>query len=783
MRNGNEIDKELADKYQRSQVLLNAVFTKDYLLNTTIYPNWIPDTDFFWYERAIRDESGVVRMEYRLVDARAAHNTIAFDHEVLANALAEVTNQSIDATQLPISHVQIDLDPVTVRFAAFDKYWQFCSDTNSCVEKEREPEAKTVSPDGCYVAFTRDDNLWIRDRANGKERPLTNDGETLFAYAVTGDGWGEPVDSGIQIRWSPDSKRILTVQRSMHGVKKLPVMHYVPFDGNIRPQLEYFNIAFPGDKCIPEYRVVSIDVETGEHCEAEYRRIPVCRNGWGFFNANLGWWANDSRRAYFIEQERGDKIVRLVEFNTDTGCTNILFEERSETQINISPDSEMYPLFVVIEETNELIWWSERSGWAHLYLYNLDNGELKNAITQGDWQVRDLLYYDNRRREVFVQTAGREQGKDPYYKDLARINIDNGKIVTFISSDHEITAAYQKDLNTRGEASFFGYCIDGINAISPSGKYAVVTRSRADELPCHLLLNRGGQELLEIESVDISVLNVSLKNWKWPEPVKLLAADGKTDIYGLVCRPSDFSEDKSYPVVSHVFNIVDYQWVPKGSFTNGPNAGYVYLDAMSLAELGFIVVLIDGRGTPFRNKTFLDESYGWLADASILDDHVAGIQQLAAKYPYMDLNRVGIISPGGGPGGLEGLLKFPDFYKVGVAQTPHDSRLMSASMMGDKYEGISGPTDDRKYPEDLVENLKGKLLLTQGMLDNCTPASGTFRIVEALQKANKDFDMLFLPKLGHAPSSYLSRRGRDYLVKHLLNIEPPKEYKLKLPIG
>ena len=761
-------------RYERAQSLIQGIWSKKLVLNAIIFPTWIDESECFWYERETKDGK-----EYRLVNAEAATNKVAFDHHTLAEVLAETVQQKVNPDNLPIKKVSISLDLSTlstnkIYFNAFGKSWRFETVSRICTEVEAPPENEVISPDGRYSAFARDYNLWIRDKKNGTERALTRDGEEFFVYAITGEGWGRPVESGLQVKWSPDSTRIFTVQRDARQVKTLPIVHHVPRDGSLRPTVEYLKIAYPGDDHTPEYRLLSIHIETGTIQDAHYPRVPVYRNGWGFFGkASLGWWALDSRRAYFIDQERGDKTIRVIEFDTHSGATRILFEETSDTQINISINSEDYPPFFPILETNELVWWSERSGWGHLYLYDLNTGELKNTITKGNWQIRDVAHFESKRREVFVQTAGRMADRDPYYRDLVRVNIDTGELSTLVSSDHEIVTITQK-----GQALMMAYHLDveAANGVSHSGNFAIITRSRADTSPVSVLVNRDGQEIIELETADISALP---NNWQWPEPVKLLAADGKTDIYGLVFRPSHFSPEHSYPVVSHVFNTVDIPWVSKGSFSHAQMSGWPYLDAAALSELGFIVIQIDGRGTAYRGKAFHNESYGWLESASNLQDHVAGIHQLAERYPYMDLNRVGITAhTTGGPGGVQGLLQHPDFYKVGVQYMFHDSRLMSAPMWGNKYEGISGPPANQKYPEELVENLTGKLLLLHGMLDRTTPPATVFRLVEALQKAYKDFDMVMLPNVGHDLSGYVTRRAWDYLVKNLLETDPPKDFKL-----
>ena len=775
--------KEIDDKnrsmeirYQRAQTLMQGIWTKNNIaLNATILPHWIENTSCFWYEK-----NHHVGKEYRLVNADTSSNELAFDHAALANALSKVTKENVSAKDLPIRKITIALSPLTVSFAAFNKCWSF--DGEHCEEIDITPRNWVISPDGKLAAIARNHNLWLRDLTSGEEYALTEDGESRFAYAAPGSAWGYPTGAGMQVLWSPDSKQLFTVQHDTRKLKTTPYVTHVPPDGNLRPTVIERPVAYPGDDNIEEYRLLTIDVKSGIICDAHYQRVPVSRNSWGFFNAHLGWWATNSQRAYFVDQERGDKAIRVVEFDIHTGATKILFEETSETQINISANSEDYPPFFVIPESNELIWWSERSGWAHLYLYDLETGILKHAVTEGNWQVRDVIHFDAERREVYVQTAGRVENRDPYYRDLCRIHIDTGEITTMISSDHEIGVITSKGLTGMLMENMLGSDIGITGGISHNGNFAVITRSRADQVPVSLLIDRQGDEILEIETADISDLP---DNWQWPEPVKLLAADDSTDIYGLVFRPSDFSPDKSYPIVSHVFKTPELPWVAKGSFSNGLQfLGCSYFDAAALAELGFIVVQIDGRGSPYRHKAFHDECYGWVESACNLDDHVAGIQQLAKRYPYMDLNRVGITCHlSGGPGGVQALLQHPDFYKVGVNGWLHDSRLMPGPMWGDKYEGLSGPTADHQYPTQLVNNLKGKLLLMHGMLDISCPVAGTFRVVEALQKANKDFDMLILPNLSHAPSNYLIRRAWDYLVRHLLETEPPKEFRLSTYAG
>jgi dipeptidyl-peptidase 4 len=777
-------------RYQRAQTLMQGMFKHNIVPNTTVYPTWIEDTDYCWYAREIKkeDEPIPTGKEYRLVNAQALTNTPAFEHQGLAAALAEAVQQEVHPRDLPLGGLTIQLKPETstidtLRFTAFDKYWIYSPSTEALTEDPTHqlPQQEIASPDGRYAAFTRDYNLWIKDLATQEERQFTFDGEELYCYAVVGNAWGKEMGSGLQVSWSPDSQRLFTVQRDSRQVLTLPIVEHIPKDGSIRPKVRNTPLALPGDEHIPTYQLLTIEIATGKIQAASYHPVPITRNSWGFFDSNLGWWGNDSRRAYFVDMARGYQTVRVVELDTYTGATRVLFEETSTTHLSLMLNADEYPTFLPLPDSQELIWFSQRTGWAHLYLYNLETGELKHPLTTGEWVVRDIMHIDTDRRELYIQTAGRVSNRDPYYRDLVRINLDTAELTTLAAGNYELTTipSVKPDLNCI-VAQGFGKYTPACSGISSSKNYHIVTCSRADTAPVSMLLNRQGEELLTIESADMSALYAAISStWQWPEPVKLLAADGKTDIYGLVYRPSDFTLEQSYPVVSHVYNVPELPWVPKGSFTQGPFVGQSYCEAAALAELGFIVVQIDGRGTPYRSKAFHDESYGWAESASNFADHVAGIKQLGKRYPYLDLNRVGIYAPVGGPGPVQGLLHYPEFYKVGVGNILHDSRLTATPMWSDLFEGLSGgPNSDHQYPEELAERLQGKLMLMHGMVDNSAPPAATFRVIEALHKANRDFDLLLLPNIGHAVNGYIIRRAWDYLVRHLQGVTPPNDFKL-----
>ena len=779
-------------EYIRAALLQHAADDcRKVVLNTSLTPHWIND-DCFWYRRQTR-----IGDQFRCVNAKLASNQPAFNHEALATALAEATQQIVDADNLPIKKVKISLSPQQVIFTAFEMTWCFDANENLCYleECQTDSDQRQTSPDGKKAIFVRDYNLWLKNLTTGEERALTHDGEQYNAYASPSMAWGDYYDFfGIQARWSPDSSRILTVQVDNRQVKSIPTIHHVPSDGSLRPMLVESRIALPGDEHVEENRLLVIDVETHITLSANYRQIPTNRTAHGLFSDGLAWWANNSRFAYFVATDRGEKVARLVEFDTDSGTTRVLLEETSETCIYLSPGKMDNALLMPLPGSSELIWYSERNGWGHLYLYDLHTGEIKHQITggrnskvfdkipsadlDGQWLVREILHFDPDRRELFIQTAGRIKTRDPYYLDVCRVNIDTGEMNVMVSEDAECTTLAPRSLQYFLTKLSSPDDLGESSGISPSCNYFVTTVSRADQSPVSWLLDRDGHLILELEKADLFGLPL---HWQWPKPEALLAHDGSTPIYGVTFWPSDFSSDKSYPVIDCSLCTGELATVPKGSFTNAPLGGAWYLQAAALAELGFIVVMIDGRGTAYRERAFIDASYGSGLSVNCSKDRVAGIKQLATKYPNMDISRVGILAFNGTVGAIEGLFRHADFYKIGVSHCFWDSRL-SPTIQSEYLEGAERqPANEHINLEDLAANLEGKLLLIHGMIDTMNIPAMTFRVVEALQKANKDFDMLMLPNEGkgaHIVSKYAFRRTWDYFVTHLQGEMPPKEFNL-----
>lgn len=767
-------DNDILARYRRAEALDQERWCKSMVLNVHISPQWIGESDCFWYRRSLRknpDSAKELATEYRLVNAKTATNTEAFDHTGLANALAEVTNQPVDLLSLPIDNLEFDQSHHSFAFDSFDQRWLFEDGAIKNVTKSPPPlpHQWVVSPDGTKAAFVKEHNLWVRNIDSGEERALTYDGKQYYAYAIMPEdrnlmGDDAPKQSVVhdttEVLWSPDSSRLFTMQTDERQVRLIPSMTYAPQDGTVAPRMCERKVALPGDKNSVQFRMLVIDVATGDEIAVNYRPIEDSFLGLRPFTGNNAWWSGDGRHVYFLDMARGQKSVKLVSVELQTGDSNILFEESSDTYIELAY-CEYPSALVPLPETNELIWLSERSGWAHLYLYDLATGDLKNTVTSGDWLVRSLLHFDKDKRECWIQLAGRVGARNPYYRELARVNIDTGEMATLVSSDHDYS------LDSKG--------------ISFSNDFVVITRSRVDESPVTQLYDRNGKTVLTVETADIAGLP---EGWQWPEPVTMKADDGVTDIYGVVYRPSNFDPNKKYPILDSGLTAPFASMFPTSAFfiklllSGTAQGNFFTMTYSALAELGFIVVCIESRGTPYRSKAFHDFSYGPFMEGEVMVDHVTGIKQLAERYPSMDLNNVGIMSIAA-PGNMavDGLLNFPDFYKVGVAYSLWDPRLVK---YGEVYCGI---TDEaaQQLPvwKDRVQNLQGKLLLIMGLIDPVFPPSMSFQLVDAVTKANKDIDMLVLPNGGHgAYAENVGRHAWDYVVQHLRAVEPPNNYKL-----
>jgi dipeptidyl aminopeptidase/acylaminoacyl peptidase len=438
-----------------------------------------------------------------------------------------------------------------------------------------------------------------------------------------------------------------------------------------------------------------------------------------------------------------------------TGSIREVMEEKAETFFESGNGRVNWKY---LPGSKEIIWFSERDNWGHLYLHDLATGREKRQITSGEGNVTQLLRVDEKNRLLYFVGVGMEKGRDPYFRHLYRLSMDGGapKLLTPADADHDVT-------------------------LSPSGRYFVDSYSKPDVPPVAELRDSEGTLILALEKADISRLLAT--GWKPPTPITVKARDGSTDLYGLMYKPTELDPAKKYPIVNHIYP--GPQTGSVGGRTFSPARG----DAQALAELGFVVVEIDGMGTPWRSKKFHEAYYGNMGD-NTLADQVTGMKQLAATYSWIDIERAGIYGhSGGGYATADAMFRFPDFFKVGISEAGnHDNRVYEDDW-AEKWQGLlktraDGSTNyDNQANQLVAKNLKGKLLLAHGTMDTNVPPNNTLLVVDALIKANKDFDLLMLPNRGHGFGNepYMVRRRWDYFVKHLLGVEPPKEYEMHQP--
>lgn len=697
---------------------------------------------FFWAVAMVM--SGAIHAQTRLVtnnEYRRAEQFLGYNTSALVNWANPYPNWVEGDKFWYRSNGKVVLvDPKTKSKTETSLYGQMPAADMS--QRRRRSANEVVSPDGKKAVFIRDWNLWVRDLDTRKEAPLTTDGVKDYGYATDNAGWKHS-DAAI-VSWSPDSKKIATFQQDQRKVNDM----YLVTTNVGAPKLEQWKYPLPGDAYIPTIRRVVIDVATARVVSLNIPPDPhratlsddISSSG-SFDDID---WSPDARELVFVSSSRDHKIARLRIANTGTGEVREVLEETVKTQFESGRGAINWSYWA---KTNEIIWYSERDNWGHLYLYDSKTGKLKHQITRGEWLVGKVLRVDEKERVIYFTGHGREKG-NPYFAYFYKIGFD-GKGLTLLTPE-------------TGHHSIY---------LSPSGNYFVDVYSQPDVPPVANFRSVKGQLITPVEKADISKLQAT--GWKAPTPVTVKAADGTTDIYGLVFTPTRMSASQKYPVIDYIYPG------PQGGSVGNWGFAASRGDNQALAELGFIVVVMEGTGNPYRSKSFHDMNYGNMAE-NTLPDQIVAIRQLSASFP-IDTTKVGIWGhSGGGFATAAALLRYPDFFKVGIAESGnHDNRNYEDDW-GERYNGLVENSDyAAQANQAYAKNLKGKLMLVHGMMDDNVPPYNTLLVVEALQKANKDFDLVIFPNARHGfgeYSSYMMRRRWDYFVKHLLGAEPPKEY-------
>ena len=720
---------------------------------------WLDD-DRFWYREV--DESGI---NYVLVEATKGSRKPLVDQEKLATALKAVIKGApgVDARHLQLTDISLSDSDHTLTFTTRGATYQCSMGAGSDACKvvsggtpapgEAPKPPMTLSPNRRLGAFIRDWNLWVRDLATGVDTQLTTDGVKDFGYATDNAGWKQS-DSAILL-WSPDSKKIATFQQDQ---RKDGEMYLVPVT-NSHPQLKAWKYPLVGDKDVTMIERVIIDVDARKvirlKMPPDQHRSTLCDDiacdGNIFSDVE---WSPDTKHLGFVSTSRDHKQEWVREADTETGDVREVMTEKVPKFYESGNGKVNWHY---LPKSNEILWFSERDDWGNLYLYDLATGKLKNQITHGPGNVTEVLHVDQNARVVYFVGVGREKDRDPYFEHFYRVNFDGTglKLLTPENADHRIK-------------------------VSHDGRYFTDTFSTPTQPQVTVVRDTEGKTVMELAKQDISKLTAA--GWVPLTPITVKGRDGKTDLYGFMFKPTHFDASKKYPVINYVYPG------PQIGSCGGREFRATHADMQALAELGFVVVCIDGMGTPFRSKSFHEAYYADLGDNTI-PDQLAGMKDLAKQYPFIDLDRVGIWGhSGGGNATGAAMLHYPDFFKVGIAESGNHDQRDYEDDWAEKWAGIEtnnadGTSNyDSQANQNFAKNLKGHLLLAHGTMDDNVPPNNTLLLVDALIKANKDFDLLLIPNVphGYGPASqYMMRRRWDYFVRYLAGSTPPNEYKMK----
>lgn len=727
---GYEVQAQGSLEEYRKAAAVETLFS-DKVYNSPDTFNWA-ENNLLWYASNTREGK-----KFFIVSPAKQQQMEAFDHSILAEKLSALLDKEISAKDLPIDDIEFKKDRSSFTFVTdtlrvstrlddyelkvVEKVERRNRNNNYWGSRDNERNSDPIpSPDKSLVAYIKNSNVYINNNKTQEETQLSYDGSKGFYY------------SGIQ--WSPDSEKIMAYKVRPGEEHRIYFVESSPED-QLQPKLQERDYLKPGDQ-LAFISPQLFKVKTKEHI-----RIPTDLFSSQYSLSNFDW-RDDSRGFTFEYNERGHQKYRVLKVDAWTGEINILIEESSPTFIDYSGKKFRHDT----KNGEEIIWASERNGWNHLYLFDGKTGELKNRITQGKWPVREVLNVDEENRRIYFTASGLDADQDPYFIHYFAVDFDGKNLTRFTkeNGNHVVT-------------------------FSPDYQYYVDQYSRVDMAPVAVLKKTLNQkQVMELQKPDISDLVAT--GWQTPEPFNAKARDGKTDIWGVILRPTTFDPNKKYPIIEYIYAGPHSSFVPK-------NFSAHYVGMSSLAELGFIVVKIDGMGTSNRSKAFQDVAWKNLKDAGF-PDRKLWLKAAAKKYPYMDIDKVGIHGRSAGGQSSAGALIFnSDFYDVAVSSAGcHDNR-MDKIWWNEQWMGYPvGPQYEESSNTVHAAGMKGNLMLIVGELDDNVDPASTFQLANALIKANKDFELVVRPGVGHSAGNheYAKRKRRDFFVKHLMGVTPPK---------
>jgi dipeptidyl-peptidase 4 len=764
------------------------------IFSTSVDPHWLKNSNRFWY--VYETPNG---KNWWLVDPARSEKRLLFDNATLASKLTAIVKDPMDAQHLNIDSMRFVKDENWIQFEVKSSeeiekkdstakkgtppvkekkvyYFEYNINTGQLVQlndfkkPKRNQRWASISPDGQTILFTKRYNLYWMDRPNYEKALINEDDSTIVENQVTKDGvenfsYGNDgfysggnetnVDKEknknkrkpVFAYWSPDSKHFTIIRTDVRNVKDLWVINSI---AEPRPTLETYKYWMPGEKESPIPYVLLFDNASKSFKELDIKQfkdqdISIYAKTNPVNTRDDDWrplvWLGNNDRFYFTRTSRDLKRIDLCSVEIANSSVKTIIPERLNTYVEVKKPG-------IVNDGKELIEWSERDGWAHLYLYD-GNGNLKNQITSGSWHVEDIVSVDDKNRVVYFTGNGRESNEDPYYLHMYRVNFDGSGLRLLNAGDFD----HNMSMN------------DGM-------QYFVDNFSRVNTAPRSVLYNAEGRKLMDLETTDLSSLFAA--GYKFPQIFKVKADDGVTDLFGVMYKPFNFDSTKKYPVIEYVYPGPQTEAVNKG-FGRG-------MDRMDrLAQLGFVVVTVGNRGgNPSRSKWYHTYGYGNLRDYGLADKK-ATIEQLADRYSYIDANRVGIYGhSGGGFMSTAAMLVYPDIFKVAVSSSGNHDNSIYNRWWSEKHNGVKeqiGEKGDTSFlysiekNPDLAKNLKGHLLLTTGDIDNNVHPANTIRMANALIRANKRFDLLLLPGQRHAygdMQEYFFWRMADYFSEWLL---------------
>jgi dipeptidyl aminopeptidase/acylaminoacyl peptidase len=765
------------------------------VLNESVTPHWIGDQGRFWYQR-----DGSDGREFVVVDS-AGVKAPAFDHQAVARALNRAIGEPDATTGFPgaLSDVALSADLTTLSGRIGSKRVECDLKANACqvVTALASTPELLISPDGSQALLTRGNDLYVRNLATGQERALTNDGVDQWSWArapyFSSFLTIRMLKAGVtappyQTYWSPDGRYVIAPRVDERGIDLWPYVEWVPPEGSKRPAVHNVRVPLPGDRATVRIEYFLFDLQSGRRTAIQ---LP---EGYPELSWPSGWapvlgWSQRHQQAFILSRTPGWKQAAVFRVDLASAAVTKVIEESAPTRFEFNTFWDPSNVRLTGDGA-DIVWFSDRTGWSQLYLYDAQTGRLKNSITRGDGAVIDVEAIDEKRREIYFTATGREAGRDPYYRHLYRARLDgHGPIsrLTDTDADHPFDVAHDDLSHYR-----FLPATDSIY-LQLNGGLFVDTWSTVDRPPVTELRSlRDGHRIAELERADASRLYAA--GWEPPVRERVTSADGSTDVYAVYFKPHGRAVGASYPIVDCAYNGASSAETPRNfpmAYLLGGRCG-----GTSLTRLGFAMVFVDGRGTAMRSSAFRDAGYPEFTQVGI-EDHVAAIRQLATKYPEIDLSRVGVSGQSwGGTFSAQAILSHPEFYKVAISNAgAYDYSALYSGY--EPYLGLpvyANGSQFRQSEADVPENwkqvdvtrlasrLQGRLLISYGDSDEESLPSQAQLLIDALVRANKPYDLLYYPNGNHhnVYTSYVMKRSWDYFLQYLRGAEPVRDFNIGL---